>query len=400
MMRSDEGFYAETFGVAAPVLYAYVSWVLEHAQLQNIKTLYFLARDGYIMKEIAEIICKQKKLEITCKYLCCSRYSLRMSSYHLIGEEAYDLLFCGGYRITPKLLLLRAALSEEQRKEIYIQIGMKRLHEDTPLSKQEFEIFAQLVAKNTLFREIVSNKSRQAFTNAAGYLKAQGLTKEEKIAIVDTGWTGSMQRTLRQLLEAIGAKPQITGFYFGMYENCGDSLDGKYTTFYFNRKSNPLRIARFNNNLFECFCAAPHGMTIGYSDDFQPIFKKQANFPVSLCLQIVAIKEFASSYDGTDLKRAFRKMRKLMCSPTKEQAEFYSDFSFCDDISESYLEPLVKQVSFKQVREYSFFKRIRKRNDSLFWACGSIAASEIPFSWYFKLNILLWDVIRAWRKRR
>lgn len=66
----------------APVLYAYIYWVLKEAKKRDIHTLYFLARDGYIMNKIARVICENEELDICCRYLYCSRMSLRMPTYH------------------------------------------------------------------------------------------------------------------------------------------------------------------------------------------------------------------------------------------------------------------------------------------------------------------------------
>ena len=38
--------FGSSFG--GPILYSYVSWLLEQAQKRGIKRLYFIARDGYV----------------------------------------------------------------------------------------------------------------------------------------------------------------------------------------------------------------------------------------------------------------------------------------------------------------------------------------------------------------
>ncbi|MEG0691598.1 MAG: hypothetical protein RR444_00775 [Oscillospiraceae bacterium] len=42
--------------ITAPILFAYVWWVLKEADQIGLKKLYFLARDGYIMHKIACLI--------------------------------------------------------------------------------------------------------------------------------------------------------------------------------------------------------------------------------------------------------------------------------------------------------------------------------------------------------
>lgn len=43
-----------TLCVTAPVLIAYVQWVLDQAVARKIKQIYFLSRDGYVMHRIAQ----------------------------------------------------------------------------------------------------------------------------------------------------------------------------------------------------------------------------------------------------------------------------------------------------------------------------------------------------------
>lgn len=107
----------------APVLYSYVNWVLNNAKERKIHTLYFLARDGYILKKIAELICERYQWNMECRYLYCSRASLRMPSYHLIGDEAYDLIFASGYHVTLNTFFDRIEMSEQKRKTIIKECG-------------------------------------------------------------------------------------------------------------------------------------------------------------------------------------------------------------------------------------------------------------------------------------
>jgi len=54
---------------AAPILFSYVSWILETAVSTKLVNLYFVMRDGFILKQIADIIIKQRKLSIGTHYI-------------------------------------------------------------------------------------------------------------------------------------------------------------------------------------------------------------------------------------------------------------------------------------------------------------------------------------------
>ena len=93
----------------APVLYDYVSWVIEDARKRNIKKLYFLSRDGYLMYLVAERILSYRKIEdISISYLKVSRYSLRSAQYYLLGEKSLDYICINGIDVTFRKILIRA----------------------------------------------------------------------------------------------------------------------------------------------------------------------------------------------------------------------------------------------------------------------------------------------------
>ena len=69
LFEVSEVFSSVSAYVTAPVLFCYVRQILKTAQEKGIKRLYFLARDGYVMKEIAQIICKKQYIGIDCRYL-------------------------------------------------------------------------------------------------------------------------------------------------------------------------------------------------------------------------------------------------------------------------------------------------------------------------------------------
>ena len=73
--------------VSGPIVYAFTEWVLERAVKLGIHRLWFLARDGYLPYLIARKICTSRGLRVECKYLYCSRKSLRSASYHLISDR-------------------------------------------------------------------------------------------------------------------------------------------------------------------------------------------------------------------------------------------------------------------------------------------------------------------------
>ena len=74
-MTSPEEMGASIGGM---ILYPYVEWVIHNSLKQNINILYFIARDGFILKKIADIIISSSGLKIKTKYIYGSRKAWRI----------------------------------------------------------------------------------------------------------------------------------------------------------------------------------------------------------------------------------------------------------------------------------------------------------------------------------
>ncbi len=408
---------------SGPIIFNYVWWILREAQQRGIKRLYFLARDGYTLRKVAESFCVAFHLPIECHYLYCSRMSLRMPSFFFIGEEMLDLLFMWGYYVTLKSILQRGNLTEEERKWIYNDCGLQNVDEDALLTRKEFDLYTSILRKSEAFRTCIIGKSRAAYKMAAGYLRQEGLLNDSQVALVDSGWTGSMQRSLRQLLEHEGYTGQIVGFYFGMYAPPRAIEDGIYQTWYFDSAGKTNRKATFCNNLFECILSAPHGMTTGYCQDggiFTPVL---TSMPEGRELRLIEEQSAAiCGYAGKQIKRirfddfheaSFRKdtqrrIERYMARPTAEEAEYYGRFLFCDDVTEAYQFPMACADQKTALKEYviprRFLRKFLKRSVEnsarveLFWPYGTIAFLSGPSQKWYRFNIYAWELLKQMLK--
>lgn len=402
-----------------PTMYEYTKWTLLEARDRGLTRLYFLARDGYLLCEIAKRICKKHNINIDCRYLYCSRSALRMPSYHIISEkEMYDILLLGGYYVTPKTLLERADFSESELLRLYKELDIEQT--DKCLNEAELNILREKIKQNDYYKEAVLKKSCEAYLPTIDYFKQEGLFDSDYVAIVDSGWTGSMQRSLRQLLESSGYTGKFIGFYFGMYASPKEEYDGEYNTFYFSKTEGNKRKRYFSNNLFECMLSAPHPMTLSYeyNEDGVAVPKFAKNHDNSLLplieAQIEGALEYTSERLASDtldynykksIKLCYKLLRRAMVYPTRAEAEMLSCFTFCDDITENYRLSLANAEMRKSLKKYMIISRVlrkllgKKQSDDLFWPYGVVAfCPKITRPWY-RFNILFWDFLKIKLKK-
>ena len=82
-----------SYAYISAYFFPYVSWVLRDAMERGYKTLYFISRDGYHLKRIADVIIDKKGYDLKTKYIYGSRRAWRIPSF----IDHVDEDFYGGY---------------------------------------------------------------------------------------------------------------------------------------------------------------------------------------------------------------------------------------------------------------------------------------------------------------
>lgn len=201
--------------VLGPAINSFIIWVLQESRKNGIQRLYFLARDGYLMYQCARIYCEKQKLPIECRYLSCSRYSVRIPLFHMDMEEALEYVCRGGIDVTLDKILERAGLScleKEKVLELVSASGTRRYI----LPYAELPKIKNILKNCRYFMDCMYQHSVEAYPIFEKYLKQEGLLEQKRAALVDSGWVGSMQKTLNMILERLEERkilPAITGAF-------------------------------------------------------------------------------------------------------------------------------------------------------------------------------------------
>lgn len=87
-IKEQNDAYIIGFVVGAPILVSYVEWLLYESRINEIETLLFMSRDGYIIKQIADAIIEKQKIDLKTEYIYVSKNVLRDKGY--IGKMASE----------------------------------------------------------------------------------------------------------------------------------------------------------------------------------------------------------------------------------------------------------------------------------------------------------------------
>jgi len=358
--------------VMAPVMYCFVTWVLQNAISAGHRRLYFLARDGYPMYHMAKVICEQKSLPLECRYLYCSRYALRTAQYHLLGEESLAYICLGGIDVTFEKIMRRGGLAGDEIKEIARLTGYMDSEDARDIGKtltyQEIKVLREKLGSCEEFLKRVEGHSRENYPRVMGYLEQEGLMDTVSFALVDSGWTGSMQKSLKQLLAGRGSYSQIEGYYFGLYEYPAGTDKDTYHTYYFDPSGGLRRKVYFSNSLFECIYSSNEGMTCGYrkrEGKYVPVLEKQENpnrpYIDKTTEMLCDYTRYMAGHQGVLSSGRIVTIQKLlyhfMGHPVKEEAQVFGSYVFCDDVTGEKEQTVAAPLSCQDIRDNRLLRK-------------------------------------------
>lgn len=374
--------------VWAPALLEYVVWVIDQTIRDRKERLYFLSRDAYPMYLLAKRLVKALNLKLDCRYLRVSRYSLRMPEYHLMGERCLDRIFLSGIDISLYQILKRADLSDEEMSQVckeidYIDDIYRILNRREILELREKVRVAGRQNK-TAFYDAVYARSKETYADAIGYLKQEGLLEDVSWAVVDSGWVGTIQLSIRTLLAVKKPGIQVDGYYFGLYEYPKEAEGCRYRSYYFKPEGQVFRKAGFSNCLYEVIYSEPHAMVQRYRQEegrYIPSYTGQMN-PNSIELERYAelLQIFADTFTDIFIKErktaeggsrdTIRELMpanpvteklytKLMSKPNEWEAAYYGGFLFSDDLCEEQMKTAAGNLSQREIRDLRAVSKLK-----------------------------------------
>jgi hypothetical protein len=250
-------FVSVAAGVAAPLLVAYVTWLTKRAAHHNLKRLYFLARDGQILRDLFIQIAAAKGLLIEARYLHASRIALRFPRQFPMSEEDAAGVFQANGSVPICVVALRLGIPEHDLRSLLPASCCI----DGCIPKNKVAVCREALASTEacqFLNPIAAERSRLL----REYLQQEGLMDGSIFGIVDLGWGGSLQAGIQRALTDAENKTEIRGFYLGLRAQASEKLCAEAFAFDYRQIIRP-RLAWFST-LAELFCQADHGSTLGF----------------------------------------------------------------------------------------------------------------------------------------
>lgn len=253
---SDENYFHQAgYEMEGPLLVGFSKWLSHEIKTRGIKKLYFLSRDGQIMQKAYVSIFGN---EVETQYIYASRRAYIVPTLWMYGsmEEMISAMFF------PRIGSIGAFIKKiGLESEYYVDVVSKYGY-DIEMKYIYSDLFNQDSFKN-LYEEIkddIHTNSRKEYEILLRYL--QQIDFIGKIAIVDIGWHGNMQKALVKICINAGISVDIHGFYLGLNPNiCFSEEEIKVFGFLFQADKNEsyFELQRNFTSIFEMMFTADHG---------------------------------------------------------------------------------------------------------------------------------------------
>jgi FMN phosphatase YigB (HAD superfamily) len=268
-------------GVIAPTLTGFVLWLLARTQQLGLKRLYFVARDGQILIDMARRLAAKLNVQCDLRYLYMSRQALNLYGMIENDEELSSWIWDNTPYLSVRSFLARISVDPKEIKELLESAGFYENNWSRNLDHEERLALRPLI-QHPEFRAFIVHKIRNKQKVVLKYLKQEGLFEPVEWALVDLGWHGSLQNSLAVILEGLRLKPPL-GFYFGLIKRPAQNRFGPREAYFFDSGLNRGFVKEATDGAFvrlEMFCSGDHGTVTGFTDDgdaVRPILKEQHN---------------------------------------------------------------------------------------------------------------------------
>nr|WP_288720994.1 HAD family hydrolase [uncultured Blautia sp.] len=247
----------ESFG---PLLFGFSKWLKENVVKEKIDKIFFLSRDGKIMKRAFDIY--DSDHETDSNYFLASRRALQVPK--LVEEKNIKDILGFIYfpsELTIESLLRKLGIDDDNIVDSVCKKIEKR--KDTIIAKKDLDG----ILGNKIWNEAVyyikknAENERKSFI---GYLNQEQFSG--RVAIVDIGWFGNMQSNIESIIKQDQIPANVYGYYVALAPDGKHqkhlNMKGYLYDIHHNQKSHKKET--LINQVFETIFMADHGSAKRY----------------------------------------------------------------------------------------------------------------------------------------
>ena len=379
--------YWNKFGAknAFPIYFGFAKWLYDLTKEED--NLFFLARDGYIIKKIYDMFCKMDENTIFTNYIYVSRKVLQLPLLGTMPEldkvirQLTDRTELDG-EITLRETLYKVGIRDMDKAEKYMN-AFGFLNLDEIVSPEKLYMAQNLIVK-------LSGEVRKYFSDKRKllerYFEQEKVNCWNKLNVMDVGWKGSSQEVIEKILGK-----DVIGYYFGT----ADTLSrNKFCTMYgwifddWNPTTVASEVYRYIN-MYELLFSAPHGSTIDYKEEnekiipvlndnviFNQVIKEFQETALELCKVAIKYNDYMDIINPAVATEQYRKfLEEKNEDDIREFEELTSDFLIGNSKNKSYVAKFEDILKENEIQNNNL-QHMRDEKDKVFWSGAYIIENE------------------------
>ena len=342
--------------IGGPILLAYVEWILMCAENMQIRKLYFVARDGYILKKIADVLIAERKIPIETFYIHGSRRAWRIPTISRSNCDIAELLRWSHIE-SIKTYGEFAKIFEIGISELEHFLHFHGVTYTTPMSKTAMAYAIKQLKDNENFKRYLIEKNESKRELLKGYIKQYIDSDTKEIAFVELAGGGYTQECLATVLAELGIIKTIN-FYFKMDSIKNRNICHNYV-FWFNDMH--------NSAIIETLCHSSEGQTMGYQrkdNMIVPILEsaegralRKYGYEEYVEGVLIFVRKYMKYVDGlfqknNTLYMVTKYMEMIGEHPTKELLRFISELPFGVTGRETRVREYAPILTEQQIEDY------------------------------------------------
>lgn len=300
------------YEVGGPLYFLFLRWILEQTRAEGIDRLYFLARDGYHLREACDILIERAGLGTKTVYMAASRRLLNLPQFAVLDHDALQFLLTANPLLTVRHFLTRVGIDPEPLAGQIRRAGFLSADDMVTTHAGVYRSDDAPRKLRALFLSLEGEILRQAAHERGrllAYFGQIGFTPVApgKFAAVDLGWQASSARALQTLLNLPGAggeRRRLRAFYFGTWRFAKPAVDAgcRLDSFFFHLDKPRTRaeLVAESVELIELFFGAPHptivGLRAGADGQMEPVYGESETSAPGMQQRLTRMRERAVDF--------------------------------------------------------------------------------------------------------
>jgi predicted HAD superfamily hydrolase len=310
-----------------------------------VEEAWFLLRDGELFHRVFQTLF-DGRASVKTATLASSRRACLLPVFELAPRLTISGLMTGYGANSPRDYLSRFHLNADAFVKEVRECGFESLHQ--AINGQLDSARLLRLIEQPRVRAALIERSRIERPAFEEYLRQEGLFESNRIALVDIGWRGNIQKAIHLMLAQAARKPRLVGYYLGTTALFGEVMvPGLEFHSYLMHLGEPVHVARLLELFFvEIVCSCDSQSVLYFERKgglIQGVFQAPdtSNEQSRLLAKVrEGIMSFAENYRKHGLLLglieippfvAAENLLRLISNPTKREAVEFGGLSHCDN---------------------------------------------------------------------